>query len=505
MMLCRDLLYWKEQLEVCDKIIDFLLEKPYEAAVVFVTFEHERGQRSALNDLSTGLIQAITNRSCLPKNLLFRGSNVLDVKEAPEHSDIIYEKMGLTNTIHQYIAQFETLLLSAVFLFVSVLLIMAARDSPTLVGVLIASSNILFPYMLNIGVAQAPYDTYSSQQVSVFVILCMVRIINTVFLTFFVQSFTVTLSAGSIQQLESILMTDAIVLPVMSILHPLEEFKRHVLARFAVTQAQANEYCAGEEVVLARKFSNMIKTLALALVYAPIYPSGLAICALSFLATYFADKYCLLRKWRPMPHVDEQLPYATVNSLAIIAFIHIMMASYFFASWGFDNVCAYPEEAAAAVGVNESVVASAGGIIYKFCRKEPIPFWPEVHEWMPPEQMAAVRLFRVLCVGVVGGTFLWVLLFSSQSCYVYLFKSTYTAVGDSQDIPFSKCAADVYLPSVQAHGVKGTLLACDKRCFPSRRDLLHTIHADLFAEIVRRKTRGIARKHAKKREVRREG
>jgi hypothetical protein len=54
-------------------VIDFLLEKPYEAAVVFVTFEHERGQRAALRDLSTGLIQAITNRSCLPPNLLFRG------------------------------------------------------------------------------------------------------------------------------------------------------------------------------------------------------------------------------------------------------------------------------------------------------------------------------------------------------------------------------------------------------------------------------------------------
>jgi hypothetical protein len=288
----------------------------------------------------------------------------------------------------------------------------------------------------------------------------------------------------------------------MSIFHPVEEFKRHVLARMAVTQAQANEYCAGEEVILARKFSNMIKTLALALVYAPIYPTGLLICALSFLATYCADKFCLLRRWRPMPHVDEQLPYATVNSLSVIAFIHIVMASYFFASWGFDNVCAYPVDSSVAN------VSSSGGqnlypgqvLEYRFCRKEPNVFWPLVYEWMSPEQAAAVRLFRTGCAGAVGACVLWTAMFSSQSCYHYLFHSTYTAVGDSQDIPFSSCAADVYLPTVSAPGMKGVLLACDKRTFPSRCDLLHTIHADLYAEIVRRKTRHIVKKHKRRRE-----
>jgi hypothetical protein len=63
------MLYWQEKLEEVDTVIEFLLDKEYVASVVFITFEHERGQRQALRTLCTGFIQAITNRSTwTPKN-----------------------------------------------------------------------------------------------------------------------------------------------------------------------------------------------------------------------------------------------------------------------------------------------------------------------------------------------------------------------------------------------------------------------------------------------------
>jgi CRP-like cAMP-binding protein len=470
---CRDLLYWQEKLEEMNEVVNFLIKKKYTASIVFVTFEHEQGQRNALRTLSTGLIQAITNRSTwTPKNQLFRGTNILAVEESPEHGDIIYEKMGLTDQTDRYIAFFFMLCLSVSFLIVSVLGVMAFRGWPNFVGLIIAFSNALFPEIINIGVTKAPYDTYSEQQVGVFQILCVVRIANSVFLAFFVQDFTSTLSVESIQQIESILLTDAIVLPLLSLYRPLDIFKRNVLSRFAATQAQANAYCSGEEVTLARKYSNMIKTLALALVYAPIYPFGLMLTALSFLATYCVDKWCLLRKWREIPHVDQQLPFATVNFLVIIALMHVLMANYYFSAWGFDNVCLFKGSA------GNATFSTAEGLHfhYQFCRKEPAFMWPEVHlssslscntpsplltlcthahmhthhaifaqvhKWMGPEQTSNVVLFRVVCVGTVSAAALWGMLFSSNSCYHMLFHSTYASVGDSQDIPFSSVEADM--------------------------------------------------------------
>jgi hypothetical protein len=179
---------------------------------------------------------------------------------------------------------------------------------------------------------KSPCDTYSLQQVTYFRITCVVKVVNTVFLTFLLQDFKETLEEPSIRQIQSILLFDAIVAPILSIFRPKEYFKRNVLTQFAATQEQANEYCAGEPVVLAGKFSSMLKTLALGLVYAPIYPAGLLLTALSLFATDCANKYCLLRTWAEVPHVDKNLPYATISVLHFISLSHLLFGCYFMVS-----------------------------------------------------------------------------------------------------------------------------------------------------------------------------
>jgi hypothetical protein len=135
---CRDLVFWKARLEMCDEIVDFLLKKQYVASCVFVTFEHEQGQRAALAALSTGLIQSVTNRGAwLPKNLLFRGENVLQIKESPEHKDIIYHRLGLSSKAQYYVTQFHVVCLAVFALLVTMGVVTSLKGHPDFIALTI--------------------------------------------------------------------------------------------------------------------------------------------------------------------------------------------------------------------------------------------------------------------------------------------------------------------------------------------------------------------------------
>jgi hypothetical protein len=79
---------------VTDSINALLEQPPAPVVKVFVTFEWESGQRSALHALTTGLIPAAFERSSLIAAAdRFRGTNVLLVQEAPEPSEVIWQNL----------------------------------------------------------------------------------------------------------------------------------------------------------------------------------------------------------------------------------------------------------------------------------------------------------------------------------------------------------------------------------------------------------------------------
>jgi hypothetical protein len=81
-------------LVVTDHINALLQQPPAPVVKVFVTFEWEAGQRSALHALTTGLIPAAFERSTLiAAEDRFRGTNVLLVQEAPEPSEVIWQNL----------------------------------------------------------------------------------------------------------------------------------------------------------------------------------------------------------------------------------------------------------------------------------------------------------------------------------------------------------------------------------------------------------------------------
>jgi hypothetical protein len=62
-----------------------------------------------------------------------------------------------------------------------------------------------------------------------------------------------------------------------------------------------NSYFRPKAWSLAERYTDLTKSLFLALFYSAVLPSGLLIAAVGFMVHFWADKYCLLRAWAQPP------------------------------------------------------------------------------------------------------------------------------------------------------------------------------------------------------------
>ncbi len=68
-----------------------------------------------------------------------------------------------------------------------------------------------------------------------------------------------------------------------------------------------NNYFKGSTWSLGERYTDLLKTLFVALFYSSVLPTGLLITTLSCLVNYWVDKYCLLRVWARVPLLDGQV------------------------------------------------------------------------------------------------------------------------------------------------------------------------------------------------------
>jgi hypothetical protein len=97
--------------------------------------------------------------------------------------------------------------------------------------------------------------------------------------------------------------------------------KRFWLSKYAKTQEMLDDMLDPPEFILAEKYSQVCKTVALALVYGPILPVSYLIALLGFGATYWTDKYLALRRFGKPARQRNQATYRVVlfmNNLALL-------------------------------------------------------------------------------------------------------------------------------------------------------------------------------------------
>jgi len=169
-----------------------------------------------------------------------------------------------------------------------------------------------------------------------------------------------------------------------------------------------NALWSGADWNIAERYTDIMKTLGVGLFYAAAVPYGLLVTAAALLTSFFVDHYCLLRLWAWKPDFDDQISRRAIGCIALLVFVHVLVAQYFFQNWGvyptaaIENSCfnftntEYRKEALRA-GDCDATTISAGHCLSKF-----LVCAPSNAEDKPWERTSAQKLAR-RAYPIIGG------------------------------------------------------------------------------------------------------
>lgn len=175
MMLTADELY--ENITRLTGEIKELQEKEYYASKVFVTFETENGQRTALTALNVGVADQRANRlGSRPPDCHFRGELILDVQEPAEPSAIRYMELSYTTTSRLIRGSITLAITCALIAFASWSVFRVRETSgPWLSGPLTTIFNSSMPTVLKLLLLVEKHGDEGSYQRSVYLKLTLFR------------------------------------------------------------------------------------------------------------------------------------------------------------------------------------------------------------------------------------------------------------------------------------------------------------------------------------------
>jgi hypothetical protein len=158
-----------------DEIKDLQGQK-FNVTEVYVTFESEEGQRTALAALTVGKLDVFLNRtSAVSQGNLFQG-RILKVSEPEEPNAIRWMDLSST-TIRKFTMRTITFLCTCIILSFAGFIISTARKNvgPVLSGPLTSIFNAVTPFIIKILMIFEPHATESSYQASLYLKITLVR------------------------------------------------------------------------------------------------------------------------------------------------------------------------------------------------------------------------------------------------------------------------------------------------------------------------------------------
>jgi hypothetical protein len=224
------------------------MSKPPYASKVFVTFQTEACQQECLNTTSMGVIpRMMGKRNAAQKKCLFRGTGLLDIREAPEPSSIVWTNLGVDHT-RDRARTAVSFFVFYVCLGLSVVFIMYIADpkngiNASVVGPCISFMNIVFPAVIQFSTAAMEvHENSETMQLSILNKMTAFRVTNTAFIIFATTPFEKLLSAPFLLKIQGILISNAIVTPILILLEPKVALLQKLMAPYAQTQEKMNSY-----------------------------------------------------------------------------------------------------------------------------------------------------------------------------------------------------------------------------------------------------------------------
>lgn len=493
--LMGDVAYYAQRVSDLTQEIDALLGDPRtrEATKVFVTFDNEEDQRRCLMEMTDGLINTATDMdmcSWLTGHSVGKkyhwGDNVLHVEEAPEPSDVIWKYQH----VPMYSRFFDQLLgLFACFVFVAIAayIIIVLNDAKldVLVAIFISLANSCLPELMRAVTNRERHLTWSSVQNSMLTKLVISRWMTTAIIFKIITEVSETTDELTIGQISKILVADAVQTPLLRLFDVPNRLTRILVAPGAKnsalgsflpclatvlpgaeTQAKMDSYFEGSKWDLAERYTDMTKSIFVAMFNYSVYPAGVFISFVCLVMNYWVDKYCLLRIWEPKPKLGTSATKTNRAYIALTLVFHIVSALHTFAAWPFDGYYATDEEVTAA----NSPSARAHVYVKSSTSMDPMDHSgiflvssDEAH--MTETQKEGVLAFNILAL-------VWFVLFliiyfgeEARVSVRKIVRGVYTPVGEHTGPPHSSFkgndAIDAYTPLIKVPGIKYPLIACE--------------------------------------------
>lgn len=473
-----------------------LSQQDYPATSVFVSFETEASQRLVLSKLSVGSMAANRNQTSVmaqTPNYLFRRKFLLNVQEPDEPSTVRWEDLN-TKALQRYKQLLLTAIVTIGGIALIALFVRIMHDvSPVMAALTITAFNGIFPQLALLLTKIESHPSEGSKQTSLYFKIAIFRWVITAVIITIITPFTKTLDKddGLIESIYQIFFADIIFTNGFQLLDPLGHIQRHILAPRAATQDGMNLNMRGLDFELAERYTNMTKSLFLALWYFSIFPWALFMCSFALLVNFFVDRFSLMRTWKPAPALGttiSQFSRRYFFSTAIIAMS--VVSAYSLSGMPFDNLCVNEEERLDPIYLGSWNITTEGSgekrkatvetntdnvfdnHPFEYCFQDlfrtkgrsfpPLPKWqPEGSEWMTEDQETVVTLngwFSVVVVIFVLLSFLWIWFNEIKG----LFGSTYEPSGEDQHINFSDVPSiSTYVPQVTSNVFSYPLLACN--------------------------------------------
>ncbi|GMF50805.1 unnamed protein product [Phytophthora fragariaefolia] len=348
-----DLTYWNAELDALRRRIAVMLaQESYRVWSVFVMFETEEAQRRCLRETRIGLFATVldwTNRG-LANRLRFRGTNILHVEQAVEPSSVQWNSAGV---LWRWRILQQALTISIVGGMMAIVFVLTRWLKETYIGddlpdskrrgrlyilaITLAFTDIFGCRLLSYVDKLEQHQTKEREQLSTLNKLLLFRGFNGAVVLYLLMDFTDILSQENLLQIQALLIANLITAPVLQLISPFEKFYRWYYGPKAKTQRKLNSYYSGAYWKLAERYTQITKSVGIALFFKSLLPTGLLITGLSLLVNYWVDKYCLLRKWKTPPRYDGLLARASRYHLLIVVLVSLIMMGHWYNGWPFDR------------------------------------------------------------------------------------------------------------------------------------------------------------------------
>ncbi|TMW59747.1 hypothetical protein Poli38472_004816 [Pythium oligandrum] len=421
----RDIKYWQYELFQLRQQIHAMLraerERGYKVWTVFVMFETEEAQRRCLRETTAGICSTICDSkySDVPERVRFRGTNILRVDDPVEPSSVQWKFVGVGRG-KRLAQQFVTVGIAVCLMIISYHVMKTLRGEYVdvhgiktderrrnlfLLAYALTALDIFGCKILYYTHFIEHHQTKEREQLSYLNKLLLFRLFNSAVVIYLLMDFKDVLAPYNLLQIQAILIANLTTTPVLQLISIYSRFMQWVFAPYSKTQKKLNLFYSGTYWQLSERYTEITKSVGIALFFKPILPTGLVVVSMSLLVNYWVDKYCLLRKWKVPPRYDGLLARASRYHLLLIILASLVMMGHWYNGWPYDTKAEvamkdHKYQLRQAKKIFGLALSKVLNVIFPFPRKD----------YVYPDQKRMMKTVNLLIIGIITIAIIWLVL-----------------------------------------------------------------------------------------------